>query len=85
MYDDSGRPAYTPPALKAPSTRVDGFPVAVTSDVGVRGRVSDMGTGTGYQRRWTQASLDAAADAAAAGLARDEDGVAPAAERITRG
>ncbi|WP_317994444.1 hypothetical protein [Vulcanimicrobium alpinum] len=44
-----------------------------------------MGTGTGYQRRWTQASLDAAADAAAAGLARDEDGVAPAAERITRG
>jgi hypothetical protein len=81
---ESDPPLYAPPQLDPPKVKVDGFPVAVTSDVGVKWEMSDMGTGSGYQRRWTQEKLEAAAELAVLGDARDEPAEGSLEGRITR-
>jgi hypothetical protein len=45
----------------APSTRIDGFPAAITTDIGIDNDMSDKGTGIGLSKPWTQEEIDEAA------------------------
>jgi hypothetical protein len=64
--------------LQPPSLIVDGFPVAVTSDLGYANDTSDMGTGVARRRAWTQGELDRIARRARLGVSPSRVG-APAA------
>jgi hypothetical protein len=73
--------------LKPASTIIDGFPVAVTSDMGFMDDASDMGTGVAERRAWTQGELERFTRRARLGVAAARIGVpygkavaAPAAE-----
>jgi hypothetical protein len=54
--------------FKAPSTRIDGFPAAITTDMGIDNDLSDKGTGIGLSKPWTQAEIEEAAARTAVGL-----------------
>jgi hypothetical protein len=49
------------PFFNAPATRIDGFPAAVTSDLGIGNDLSDKGTGLGFLKVWNQDDIEAAA------------------------
>jgi hypothetical protein len=49
------------PFFTAPATRIDGFPVALTTDLGIRNDLSDKGTGLGFLKVWTQDEIEAVA------------------------
>ncbi len=55
-----------PQFFSAPATRIDGFPAAVTSDLGVDNDLSDKGTGIGFTKPWSQDELEEVAARAAA-------------------
>jgi hypothetical protein len=62
----------------APSaTVIDGFPVAVTSDMGFADDTSDMGTGVAERRAWTQGELERIARRARLGVTADRLGGKP--------
>ena len=50
----------------APVTRIDGFPAAITSDMGIQNDLSDKGTGLGLNKPWSQDEIEAVAARAAA-------------------
>lgn len=62
--------------LSAPSLIIDGFPVAVTSDMGYANDTSDMGTGVAERRAWTQAELERIARRARLGVTASRVGAA---------
>jgi len=47
--------------LHAPAAKIDGFPVAVTVDLGIGNDLSDMGTGIDGNKNWTQREIETAA------------------------
>jgi hypothetical protein len=61
--------------LKPASTIIDGFPVAVTSDMGFMDDASDMGTGVAERRAWTQGELERFTRRARLGVAAARIGV----------
>jgi len=50
--------------LHAPAAKIDGFPVAVTVDLGIGNDLSDMGTGIDGNKNWTQREMEIAANRA---------------------
>ena len=54
------------PFFAAPVTRIDGFPAAITTDLGIENDLSDRGTGIGFLKPWTQDAIEAVAARAAA-------------------
>lgn len=54
--------------ITAPRIIIDGFPVAVTSDLGYANDTSDMGTGVAERRAWTQDELERIARRARLGV-----------------
>jgi hypothetical protein len=60
--------------IKPSLTVIDGFPVAVTSDMGFADDASDMGTGVAERRRWTQSELERFARRARLGVTPDRLG-----------
>jgi hypothetical protein len=52
--------------FSAPATRIDGFPAAITSDLGVANDLSDKGTGLGFLKVWNQDEIEEAAARATA-------------------
>jgi len=57
--------SIAPEFFAPPPTLIDGIPAAVTVDLAVGNDLSDMGTGIGFDKPWTQESLNAAAARAA--------------------
>jgi hypothetical protein len=53
------------PFFSAPATRIDGFPAAITTDLGVDNDLSDKGTGLGFLKPWSQDEIEAVAARAA--------------------
>ncbi len=54
------------PFFNAPATRIDGFPAAITTDLGIDNDLSDRGTGLGFLKPWSQDDIEATAARAAA-------------------
>lgn len=57
--------SIAPEFFTAPPTRIDGFPAAITTDLGIANDLSDKGTGIGFDKPWTQATIDSVAARAA--------------------
>jgi hypothetical protein len=53
------------PFFAAPATRIDGFPAAITTDLGIGNDLSDKGTGLGFLKPWTQEEIENVAARAA--------------------
>jgi hypothetical protein len=51
------------PFFNAPATRIDGFPAAITTDLGIGNDLSDKGIG--FLKPWTQDEIEAVAARAA--------------------
>jgi hypothetical protein len=51
--------SHAPQFFAAPPTKIDGFPAAVTVDLGYD--MSDKGTGIGFDKPWNQATINMAA------------------------
>ncbi len=56
--------SIAPEFFDAPRVKIDGIPVAVTSDLSIYNDLSDRGTGIGFDKPWTQAQIDAVAERA---------------------
>jgi hypothetical protein len=56
--------SIAPQFFTAPPTKIDGIPVAVTSDLGIYNDLSDRGTGIGFDKPWTQEQIDSVAERA---------------------
>jgi hypothetical protein len=50
--------SIAPEFFAAPTTKIDGIPVAVTSDLSIFDDLSDRGTGIGFDKPWTQAQIE---------------------------
>ena len=53
------------PFFAAPATRIDGFPAAITTDLGIDNDLSDKGTGLGFLKPWSQDEIEEVAARAA--------------------
>jgi hypothetical protein len=51
--------SIAPQFFLAPTTKIDGIPAAVTSDLGIFNDLSDRGTGIGFDKPWTQEQIEA--------------------------
>jgi hypothetical protein len=54
------------PFFTAPATRIDGFPAAITGDLGIDNDLSDKGTGLGFTKPWSQDEIEEVAARAVA-------------------
>ncbi len=50
--------SIAPVFFTPPSTKIDGIPAAVTSDLGIANDLSDRGTGIGFDKPWTQEQIE---------------------------
>lgn len=63
--------SIAPQIFNAPPTKIDGIPVAVTTDLGIWNDLSDRGTGIGFDKPWTQELIDRVAERATTLVAPD--------------
>jgi hypothetical protein len=56
--------SVAPQFFTAPPAKIDGIPVAITTDLGIANDLSDRGTGIGFDKPWTQAQIDSVAERA---------------------
>lgn len=63
--------SIAPVFFAPPPTKIDGFPVAITSDLAIHNDLSDRGTGIGFDKPWTQAQIDSVAQRAVGLVEKD--------------
>jgi hypothetical protein len=61
--------SIAPQFYAAPSTKIDGIPAAITSDLGIANDLSDRGTGIGFDKPWTQEQIESVGARAALNVA----------------